>query len=94
MQQWYVYLLSCADASLYCGITTDLQRRVQEHNGEKAGGAKYTRGRRPVYLCAYACCADRKSALQTEAFIRTVPKKKKIATLEALQVAYCAEEKS
>jgi len=44
---WFVYILRCADNSLYTGITTDLKRRLMEHNSLKTG-AKYTRGRRPV----------------------------------------------
>jgi putative endonuclease len=43
-----VYLLRCSDRSLYCGITSDIKRRMKQHNGELAGGAKYTRARRPV----------------------------------------------
>lgn len=46
---WHVYILSCADGTLYTGITTDLVRRVSEHNDSKLG-AKYTRVRRPVTL--------------------------------------------
>lgn len=40
---WHVYLLICADASLYCGISCDVARRLRQHNGELAGGARYTR---------------------------------------------------
>ena len=46
---WYVYMVRCADASLYTGVTTDLQRRVAEHNAAR-GGARYTRQRQPVAL--------------------------------------------
>ena len=46
---YYVYILECADRTLYSGITTDLERRVEEHNSSLLG-AKYTRGRRPVKL--------------------------------------------
>jgi putative endonuclease len=46
---WYVYILKCADRTFYTGITTDVKRRVREHN-RSAIGAKYTRGRRPVKL--------------------------------------------
>ena len=48
MARWYVYLLRCSDNSLYCGTTTDLQRRVQEHND--GTGSRYTRVRLPVRL--------------------------------------------
>jgi len=51
---WHVYLLQCADGTLYCGVTTDLARRLKAHNGEAPGGAAYTRGRRPVKLLAAA----------------------------------------
>ena len=50
---WYVYLLRCADATLYCGVTTDMERRLREHNAGSRG-AKYTRARRPVDLLARA----------------------------------------
>ena len=49
MKKWYMYVVRCADGTLYTGITTDIKRRLNEHNyGEKA--AKYTRSRRPVTL--------------------------------------------
>lgn len=48
-QQWFVYILLCADKSLYTGVTTDLERRLHEHN-HTVKGAKYTRCRRPVTL--------------------------------------------
>jgi len=50
---YFFYMLRCSDNSIYCGITTDLERRVKEHNGQLKGaekGAKYTRSRRPVFL--------------------------------------------
>ncbi len=48
MVRWFVYILSCADGTLYCGITTDLARRRKQHNDGKA--SRYTRSRRPVRL--------------------------------------------
>ncbi len=84
MQVWYVYLMRCADNSLYCGITTDIERRLKEHNGEKAGGAKYTKARRPVTLCAFAKSEHRSQASQWEAHIKKLPKAQKIAALQAL----------
>ena len=47
--KWYLYVLRCSDQSLYTGVTTDLDRRLREHNETKRG-AKYTRTRRPVEL--------------------------------------------
>ncbi len=49
IKKYFLYILKCADGSLYCGITVDLKRRVFEHNSTKLG-AKYTRSRRPVKL--------------------------------------------
>ena len=47
---WYVYLAECSDGTLYTGITTDLKRRINQHNGILQGGARYTAARRPVEL--------------------------------------------
>jgi putative endonuclease len=47
---YFVYIVECADKSFYTGITTDVMRRVREHNGEKNKGAKSTRMRRPVHI--------------------------------------------
>lgn len=49
----YVYIVRCADGTLYTGKTTNLQRRIRQHNGEIRNGAKYTRARRPVTLVFY-----------------------------------------
>ncbi len=66
---WFVYLLRCADGSLYTGITTDLQRRLHEHN-HSAAGARYTRARRPVALHYYEEAADRSEAARREYQLR------------------------
>lgn len=47
---YYTYIVECSDGSYYTGKTTDLDRRIKEHNGLKKGGAIYTRSRRPVLL--------------------------------------------
>lgn len=72
-QHWLVYLLECADGTLYCGITTNMPRRLAQHNGHKAGGARYTRGRRPVILRASLRCASHSHALRLEASIKKLP---------------------
>jgi len=65
MRDWHFYILRCADGSLYSGITTDLERRVREHNAG-AAGARYTRGRRPVSLAYSERLPDRAQALRRE----------------------------
>ncbi len=67
---WHVYLLRCRDGSLYCGITSNLERRLAQHNGLVAGGARYTRGRRPVSLVASVPCACKSLALKLEARVK------------------------
>jgi putative endonuclease len=61
---WFVYLIECADGSLYAGITTSLDRRLAEHNRGRA--SKYTRGRRPVRLVHAEPHADRAAASRRE----------------------------
>jgi len=74
--RWFVYILRCADASLYTGITTDLQRRVAEHDAGR--GAKYTRSRRPVALCYHELAADRSEASRREAEIKRLRRAEKL----------------
>ncbi len=92
MQEWFVYLMRCADDTLYCGITTHVERRLHEHNGLKKGGAKYTQARRPVQLCTYAPAPTRSEAAKLEARIRKLPKMQKIATLQAIQEAHMHQQ--
>ncbi len=82
---WCVYLLSCADGTLYCGVTTDLPRRLDMHNGRLAGGAKYTRGRRPVTLAACTEGLSRGEALRLEAKVKKLPRAAKTAALRQAQ---------
>lgn len=76
---WAVYLLRCADGSLYTGIARDLPRRLRQHNGELAGGARYTRGRRPVSLLWSETCPDRSAAQVREAAIKKLTREQKLA---------------
>lgn len=75
---YYVYLLECSDSSYYCGITTDIQRRIIEHNTSKKG-AKYTRSRRPVKLIWSKIVQNRSEATKLEIQIKKLSKKEKIA---------------
>lgn len=75
-EKWYVYILRCADGTLYTGITTDIERRLVEHNHEKTG-AKYTRVRRPVYLVFQEVYSTRSEATKREAELKKFPRVKK-----------------
>lgn len=83
MPTWTVYLIECADTSLYCGVTTDLDRRLAQHDGTIPGGAKYTRGRGPVRLIAGVACPDQSSALRLEIAVKNAKRPKKLETLLA-----------
>ncbi len=80
---WWVYLLQCSDQTLYTGITTDLNRRIQEHNGLTGGGARYTRSRRPVQLVWSEISESRSAASQREAAIRRLSRLQKEQLIQA-----------
>ena len=64
---WYVYILECNDATLYTGVTTDITRRLVEHN-TSTKGAKYTRSRRPVKI-VYSCSLPTRSEAQKQEYL-------------------------
>jgi putative endonuclease len=78
---WQVYLLRCADGSLYAGVARDLERRVRQHNGELVGGARYTRGRRPVELVWSEASENRSAAQAREAELRQLSRARKLALI-------------
>ena len=73
---WTIYMLRCADKSLYTGITTDVSRRVIEHNTLKSG-AKYTRSRRPVTLVYSQQTSSKSLASIRECELKKLSKKQK-----------------
>ncbi|DAB31005.1 MAG TPA: hypothetical protein CFH84_00940 [Sulfurimonas sp. UBA12504] len=75
-QTYFVYMLRCADTTLYTGVTKDLDRRVHEHN-TSLKGAKYTRARRPVTLVYSENCEDKSRALQREYQIKKLSRLQK-----------------
>lgn len=82
---YYVYMLSCADNSLYTGISNDVRQRVAAH---KAGrGAKYTRGRLPLKLVYIEACGDKGAALRREAAIRKLSRAEKLVLAEMYQTS-------
>ena len=78
---WYVYVLQCIDNTLYTGITTDVERRVKEHN-TSIKGAKYTKTRRPVKLVYTESSIDRSTASKREYTIKKLSRKKKIELIK------------
>ena len=81
--EWYIYVLRCADDSLYTGITIDVQRRVEEHNGDDRLAARYTRPRRPVTLVYKEGCPSRSQAAKRESEIKKLSKADKEALILA-----------
>jgi putative endonuclease len=78
---YYLYILECSDKSLYTGITTDIERRVSEHN--KSGlGARYTASRRPVGLVWSKKFKNRSLALKAEAKIKKLKRVEKLELIE------------
>ena len=78
----YIYLVRCADDSLYCGWTTDLKRRMDAHNGHIPGGAKYTRSRRPVTLVYAESFHQKQEAQRRECAIKRMTKTKKLGLIK------------
>lgn len=73
---WYLYIVECSDSSLYTGITTDVERRLREHEQGKLG-ARYTRGRGPFRLRYSEAFPDRSAASKAEARIKKLTRKEK-----------------
>ena len=76
---WFVYMLRCADGTLYTGITTDVDRRLAEHNGDHGLGARYTHSRRPVTLAYVESASNRTEAARREAAIKQLDRARKLA---------------
>ena len=83
-RSWYVYILECHDGTYYTGITTDIERRLYEHN-HSPRGARYTRSRRPVRLRYHERCASRSDALKTEITIKKMSRRQKIRLFHPAQ---------
>jgi predicted GIY-YIG superfamily endonuclease len=82
---WFVYVLRCADGSLYAGITTDLKRRCLQHNN--GTGSRYTRSRRPARLVWQENHPSRSSALKREAAIKAMRRQDKLALVRSRKKA-------
>jgi putative endonuclease len=77
VDRWFVYVARCADGSLYTGITRDVAERIAAHDAGK--GAKYTRGRGPLQVCAVRRCGSKGEALRLELAVKALPRTSKEA---------------
>ena len=75
MNTWKLYILRCGDGTLYTGITTDVEKRLEAHRTGK--GAKYTRGRSPLELVYREDCGDHSAALKREIEIKKLSREEK-----------------
>jgi putative endonuclease len=82
-----VYVLRCTDDSLYCGWTTDMERRLKAHNAGKA--SRYTSQRRPVQLVYTRQMADRSAAMREEARIKRLTRSEKLTLIRASGCSIC-----
>ena len=78
---WYLYILRCKDGTLYTGITTDVDKRLEAHRSGK--GAKYTRGRSPLELVYRETCGSHSEALKRERKIKSLTREDKEKLLES-----------
>lgn len=78
---WYLYILRCGDGTLYTGITTDVEARLEAHRSGK--GAKYTRGRGPLELVYREQCEDHSHALKRELAVKSMTKEEKKKLINA-----------
>lgn len=79
---WHVYIIQCADGSLYTGVAVDLGRRLRQHNGELTGGARYTAGRRPVQLLWSEVSPDQGAAQRRESGIKKLTRTAKLDIIQ------------
>lgn len=77
---WKLYILRCGDGSLYTGVTTDVEKRLQAHRTGK--GAKYTRGRGPLELVYREDCGDHSTALKRELELKALSREEKLKIIE------------
>lgn len=76
---WYLYILRCGDGTLYTGITTDVEKRLEQHRSGK--GAKYTRGRSPLELVYREECGSHSEALKREYAVKALSREQKLGII-------------
>ncbi|MBQ7415501.1 MAG: GIY-YIG nuclease family protein [Oscillospiraceae bacterium] len=80
-KSWYLYILRCGDGSLYTGVTTDVEARLEAHRSGK--GAKYTRGRGPLELVYSEVCGSHSDALKRELAVKAMTKEEKLMLINS-----------
>jgi putative endonuclease len=85
-KKWFVYIVECSDNSLYTGITTDVDRRVYEHNNDNKKGARYTKARRPVSLKTYFEFENKKDAAKEEYRIKQLTRIEKLNIISTNEI--------
>lgn len=85
VEPWFVYIARCNDGTLYTGIALDVARRIAAHNAGR--GARYTRGRGPISLCAQRRCGSQGDALRLEYALKRLPRSEKEALLRQRRLA-------
>lgn len=83
--KWYVYILRCGDDTLYTGITTNVEKRLEAHRSGK--GAKYTRGRGPLELVYQEACESHSQALKREIQVKKLSREEKMRLLAVYENA-------
>ena len=78
---WFIYMIKCSDASLYTGVTTDVERRFKEHKESKKG-SKYARAKIPLRVVYTETCANRSEAQIREAQIKKLTHKEKVQLIK------------
>lgn len=82
---WYLYILRCRDGSLYTGITTNVEKRLEAHRSGK--GAKYTRGRAPLELVYREKCGSHSDALKRELEIKELSRERKLELIKMSEIS-------
>jgi putative endonuclease len=85
VKPWFIYILRCADNSLYTGITLDVSKRLDQHNGIDKNGAKYTKARRPVKLVYQEILHSRSDACKREYAIKSLKKSEKESLIRSIK---------
>jgi putative endonuclease len=82
VRRYFLYVLECSDSTLYTGITTDIDRRLREHNTDSKKGSKYTRARRPVRILAAKIYKGRSEASKAESKFKKLSRKEKLEEIK------------